>query len=381
MYFLTSSDPDYSIKGSRDPLGFQVLWQTTGRKIIPNLSTVSVNIVDFQIMCIASYVNHERRITDEVARILFNRLEKLMGYVRLKKNPSEGFNGVDRLRKLLNSTGSTVDCSDKVEILSNQRAYGIWGKYNRPFTDSGIVQTQGFYDLMKAKLKAVPTFDKVIDRLIKPGPSESIKFKKDELDRLFPLISAPVGDERLLFINALLCDNCDNSLLAIMDDQPSLNNNTDFFSLIDSVAKSTTNEQLRFYLSQIKRTEKILCPISRIFRHLQTRSYWKKSDLELIELPQINPAEDVTDLESTIQKLNSILSMPKLNQIEGVISRNEETARKRKSAAWMINRENGLEVNHFEGAMPINGFIPDVACDNYYFIPTFLNIHRQLNNA
>jgi hypothetical protein len=378
MYFLTSNDPDYTIKGSRDPLGFQVLWQATGRKIIPHLSTVSVSIIDFQIMCIASYVRHERKMNDETFRVFFNRLEKLMGYARLKKNSSEGFNGIDRLRKLLSSSSSSVYCSDSVEILSNQRAYGIWGKYNRPFTDSGIVQTAGFYELMKAKLKAVPKFENIVARLIKPGPSESIKFKKDELDGLFPLIATPLGDERALFVKALLCDNCDDALLTIMDAHPSLKNHTDFFSLIDAATETSKNDQLRFYLSQIKRTEKILCPISRIFRHLQTRSYWKKYELELFELPQIIPAEDASDLETTVQKLNSILAMPKLSQIEGVISRNEETAQKRKSAAWMINRENGLEVNHFEGAMPIDGYLPDVACDNYYFIPSFLNIHRQL---
>ena len=381
MYFLTSNDPDYTIKGSRDPLGFQVLWQATGRKIIPNLSTVSVSIIDFQIMCIASYVRHERKMNEETFRVFFNRLEKLMGYARLKKNSSEGFNGIDRLRKLLSSSSSSVYCSDSVEILSNQRAYGIWGKYNRPFTDSGIVQTAGFYELMKEKLKALPKFENIVARLIKPGPSESIKFKKDELDGLFPLIASPVGDERALFVKALLSDNCDNALLNLLDVEPALKNHSLLFQFIDKAIERTSNEQFKDYLSQIKRTERILCPISRIFRHLQTRSYWNKSELELIELPQINPADDASDLDTSVQKMNSILAMQKLDQIEGVINRNEETAQKRKSAAWMINRENGLEVNHFEGAMPIDGYLPDVACDNYYFIPSFLNIHRQLNNA
>jgi hypothetical protein len=34
QYYLTLPDPDYLPKGSRDPLGFQVVWQHQGKKII-----------------------------------------------------------------------------------------------------------------------------------------------------------------------------------------------------------------------------------------------------------------------------------------------------------------------------------------------------------
>jgi len=53
MYFITEKDQNYTIKGSKDPLGFQVIWQSAGRKLIPNLSTVSNNLIDFQILCLA----------------------------------------------------------------------------------------------------------------------------------------------------------------------------------------------------------------------------------------------------------------------------------------------------------------------------------------
>jgi len=47
MYFITDQDPNYTLKGSRDTLGFQVVWQTAGRKLIRFLLTVSGSIKDF----------------------------------------------------------------------------------------------------------------------------------------------------------------------------------------------------------------------------------------------------------------------------------------------------------------------------------------------
>ncbi len=70
MYFITEQDPNYSIKGSRDPLGFQVVWQAAGRKLIPNLSTVSGSIKDFQILCLAYAI--QRCIFRDIVFLVFS---------------------------------------------------------------------------------------------------------------------------------------------------------------------------------------------------------------------------------------------------------------------------------------------------------------------
>lgn len=44
MYFISEVDPNYRIKGSIDPLGFQSIWSAVGHKAIKHLSTVSVNL-------------------------------------------------------------------------------------------------------------------------------------------------------------------------------------------------------------------------------------------------------------------------------------------------------------------------------------------------
>src|ERR1700722_5323261 len=101
MYFLTKQDPNYTIKGSRDPLGFQVLWQAAGRKVIPHLSTVSGSIIDFQIISLAFYLKKEFKINDKDFNSFFIKLEQLMAYSRFRLDGEAGFNGIDKVRKTL----------------------------------------------------------------------------------------------------------------------------------------------------------------------------------------------------------------------------------------------------------------------------------------
>ena len=130
MYFITEQDPNYSIKGSRDPLGFQVVWQAAGRKLIPYLSTVSGSIKDFQILCLAYALKKELKIEDKQFEPFFLRFEQMMAYTRYKSYPKEGFNGVDKVRKLMSGNPASVRISSAIadQLLSNQKAYGIGGK-------------------------------------------------------------------------------------------------------------------------------------------------------------------------------------------------------------------------------------------------------------
>ena len=89
MYFITDKDPNYTIKGSRDPLGFQVIWQAAGRNLIPFLSTVSGSIKDFQILCLAYALKKELKIEDKQFEPFFLRFEQMMAYTRFKSNPTD----------------------------------------------------------------------------------------------------------------------------------------------------------------------------------------------------------------------------------------------------------------------------------------------------
>ncbi|RQO65191.1 hypothetical protein DBR43_30520 [Pedobacter sp. KBW06] len=379
MYFLTAKDPNYIVKGSRDPLGMQVIWQAAGRRLIPDLSTVSSSIIDFQIMCIASYYKKELRIEDKAFQSFFNRLEKLMAFVRFQKNPKEGFNGVDRINKLINTPNKTITISDQQEILSNQKAYGVWGKYNRPFSDAGITEISGFHELMKKKIKTVPAFDKMIDRLVRKPVDQNTEFNKSQLQLIYPLIDKPEGDERNLFIKTLLKDNCENSLYKAISENKNLLGMS-LYELIENLSLNSASEELNHSLDSIRRTELILSPLNHIFRYLQTKSYWTRFEISVSSaIEQTRTNVDTEGLDISIQELNKFLTLPNVELVLGLANRNEQVSAGRKSVAWMKMNENGLEVNHFEGARSMYDYNPTIHNDNSYFISSYLNIYRQLH--
>jgi len=85
MYFITEKDPDYRVKGSRDPLGFQVVWQEAGRRLIPHLSTVCNSIRDFQILSLAFILKEKFQIKNSIPfETFFLKLKTVMSYTRFE---------------------------------------------------------------------------------------------------------------------------------------------------------------------------------------------------------------------------------------------------------------------------------------------------------
>ena len=379
MYFLTDKDPNYSVKGSRDPLGIQVIWQSVGRKLIPDLSTVSISIIDFQIICIAYYFKQEFKIDDQSFQLFFSRLEKLMAFTRLQKNDKLGFNGIDRVRKLSSNGNKGIVIDDKQEILSNQKAYGIWGKYNRPFTDIKITEEPGFYDIFEAKIGKNSDAYKMIARLFKKPIGQTSYFSKTDLEHLYPLIEKPEGAEKELFITTLLKDTCENALYKEITNKP-IFAEMYLYQFVDELSASTKNEQLKTFLGQIKRTELVLSPLNRLFRHLQTKSRWTDQEIENnIIFSETRTTTHTEDLATNIQELNLLLSQSNIGLVRGLVNKNEQVTANRKSAPWLKINQDGIDVNHYEGARPLTDYDPAEHHDNSYFIATYQSIYKQLH--
>jgi hypothetical protein len=100
MFFLTEQDPNFRIKGSRDPLGFQTIWQSLGRTVIKYLSTVSSNLKDFQVLSYAWYF-YEDKDPKHFLNFFF-KFEQAFGFARGEYLKNDGFNGIDFVRKNLN---------------------------------------------------------------------------------------------------------------------------------------------------------------------------------------------------------------------------------------------------------------------------------------
>nr|WP_288807938.1 hypothetical protein [uncultured Sphingobacterium sp.] len=377
MYFLTEQDPDYVIKGSRDPLGFQALWQSVGRKLIPALSTVSSSIIDFQLLSFATYLKNELRMDELRYRKFLLRFEKVMAVVRFKLDSSKSFNGIDKIRKLVNSNADLLIIDDD-PILVNQRAYGIWGKYNRPFTDSQVENHSCFKKIQEEKFINNPELQKLVSDLLKDGEMQ-VKIK--DYRRFYDLITITTSEERKLYREPLLRDNVSNSLLHVLDAHPDLSYHQGLYPFISAVKDKTDSQQLAHVLDVIKRTEQILCPLNRIFRHLQTKSIWDKKSLvseqRIIDL-QNQIRIDIANLDTEIQLLYAILKSPTLDMVRKLVEKNIEITGRRKTLGWMAWEGDTLQVNHQDGRFEIYDFDHESSYDNGYFLSSYQSLYNQL---
>ena len=381
MYFITEQDPNYSIKGSRDPLGFQVIWQAAGRKLIPHLSTVSGSIKDFQILCLAYALKKELKIEDKLFEPFFLRFEQMMAYTRFKSYPKEGFNGVDKVRKMMSGNPASVRISSAIadQLLSNQKAYGIWGKYNNPFSEMRLTDIPEYSSVYIPKVLNNDVFLRQAAILSKKKEAQPAYIESGKMDEWSDYLQKPSGIEKRLFIDNLLNDTCGKELLNQIDNNPDLRD-LSFYELIQSLNNASGNSNFKAILNYIANTEKVICPLNRIFRYLQTKSYWKNEEIE--NDPYIKNWRSTFESKGFDETTRSLATLLELNNYElvlGLVKRNETVAARRNSAAWMHFTEQGLEVNHFEGAFFTSDYNPETQNDFNYFISTFISLHKQLN--
>lgn len=381
MYFITEQDPNYSIKGSRDPLGFQVVWQAAGRKLIPYLSTVSGSIKDFQILCLAYALKKELKIEDKQFEPFFLRFEQMMAYTRFRLDPNEkpSMNGIEKVRKIMNSNISSVKISTADQLLSNQKAYGIWGKYNSPFTEMRLTEMPEYSNIYISKVLNNDAFYHQASLLSKKRDSQPAYIEIEKMDQWTELLRKPTGKEKKLFVEKLLDDTCGKELLNQIDNNPDFRE-LSFYELIQALTDSSSNSNFKAILSYIANTEKVICPLNRIFRYLQTKSYWKNEEIETDPyIKNWRSTFESKGFDETTRALATLLTLSNYELVAGLVKRNEEVAARRNSAAWMQFTEKGLEVNHFEGALFREEYDPETHNDFNYFFSTFISLHKQLN--
>lgn len=147
MPFLSLLDDRARPKGSRDPLGLEMVWTHFGRKVVGNLTTItsswrifSVGLLGFHWcnqLCRDAHPVDKQRLLQEH----FIRYEQLAAYLRSIAGDNE-IMGITRVRKRLDNTRKTIDIGidQKSLILSDQISYGIWGLYSSALRETGLVK-------------------------------------------------------------------------------------------------------------------------------------------------------------------------------------------------------------------------------------------------
>ena len=389
-FYFTKIDPDYTVKGSRDPLALQVLWQHQGKKLISYLSTVSSNIHDFQIFCLAHYF-YEREADVKFAKF-FMRFEQLMAYVRCDPAFSGlGFNGIEAARKRL-AESSRISVSNTAEdnILSNQRAYGIWGKYARPFNDIGFVKKENFRDVFDSKINSIVEKEQIFKIVNKVLKNNQCIFNVTELAVCKQLLIITKKEVEFYTTNILMV-NSSNPYQNILFDFVSKNKLPKEFNLYDfinafSKSLSADNLILKNILKETIITEQLISPINQIFRYIQTKPIWNKS--EILKDTYINQCKhavnylftDDSEQNKIKNQLIQTLQKDNWNLMIDLIEKNKEVTDWRGGSPWMTIQKNLIEVHHAEGGFMNPGYDPNYYYTNGYFIDIYLSLYRQIND-
>ena len=151
--FLSLQDPRELPKGSRDPLGYEVIWTRYGRKVVSNLTTITGSIEEFLTALLGFELSWTTDSDEQKNR--FIRYEQVAGYLREYANRLEpqrkpgGFvRGVTRVAKRLEELEArdngfiTVSKDGRDMILSSQAAYGLWGLYSTALEISGLIEAR-----------------------------------------------------------------------------------------------------------------------------------------------------------------------------------------------------------------------------------------------
>jgi hypothetical protein len=172
--FLTAVDPNEAIKGSRDPLGVQPIWTQLGRELVGNLTTQTNSIRGFTTVMLCyhfarRYLDEQKQDKPAPEAFLdaFLCVEQLVAYSRIACHPQgeeldEGIRGTNVVRRRLRETPSKlpVTAESAGQILSNQKAYGLWGLFSVSADHSGLVDRDG--------LRLTPAAMDQVDAVILP---------------------------------------------------------------------------------------------------------------------------------------------------------------------------------------------------------------------
>ena len=385
MFFITEPDINFRIKGSRDPLGFQPIWQKLGRKVIKDLSTVSINIRDFQLMSFAWYFWGDR--PDKNFMAFFYKFEQACAYTRELYFEKSGYNGKEFVSKRRNALNFRLSTNNADTILSNQKTYGVFGKYNRPFTEMRIKYQDDFISVMESAIQTKTDSKKLlalVDMLI---TEDVVIITKEELQPIADLLGQLSDGEKQFYERLILetpTHKCQNELYHLFKKNPELRKNSfQLYPFIESVLEHNISLELKACLVEIKNTESVLYTYANLFRHLQSRPVWQLAEINEEEIFNYIPKkQDYVFEKSAVLILNEELASlveDKSKIALAAVQRNETVSKRRNNSAW-IKQEKGKLVRYYaDGGREISKLDVNNVYENNYFIPTYISLFNQID--
>jgi len=398
MYYFTQIDPDFKLKGSRDPLGFQSVWSHAGHKLIAHLSTVSTNIVDFQILCYAQFWYKSRSKDDNRFVPFFIKIEQAFAYARKIYLNQTGFNGITVISKRVTDNKIVISENQKFllanddtqNILSNQRAYGIYGKYIRPFRDMKLLEYPDFDKIIENSVSektASNAITKIVDEIFH---QEKYNISASNLKFFANLIERITKSEQKLFTERILKTESQNHIQDLFFEyvQKQERNYLKDFNLYSFTRKLRADpfleDNVKPVLEEIENTERIISICNHAYNKLLSKAGWKLTELKKendfwANIKPYGDAENYVYSNKVLRELREVLKRDTEGKVNGLIARNQVVkSLNGNHRGWTELKDNKVIVlyGQTDNFMPVNDY-PDYF-ENSYFIDSYLNLYSQI---
>ena len=360
MAFLSLLDDRAKPKGSRDPLGFELIWSHFGRKVIGNLTTITSSLDNFAVAVLGfAWANRLNQFIEEQERHkpireTFLRYEQLTAYIRFYGNASD-IMGITRVKQRLldDKFRITLGLGSKQQILSDQASYGLWGLYSTAARDTQLVtgNDRVLTELGESLSAAIEKrLGDTADTLLKLLQS-SKTLDREQLEKIAPVFKKAIHhhDVQQPLLEALMAGHDKSGLQQELWDvtkdifkaKQRLPRNIPEF--IDRVLAKKPSQLLTQSLNDIMEVERVLVAANNLFHYCRRKDGEKVDDIlnTLSERYTYDylPASLPEDNFSRRDRLQLILQAFQQKEIESalneVLELNKEVMQQRSGAPWV----------------------------------------------
>ncbi|QEP41775.1 hypothetical protein D5085_00610 [Ectothiorhodospiraceae bacterium BW-2] len=409
MPFLSLLDNRAKPKGSRDPLGFELVWSHFGRKVIGNLTTITSSMDNFAVALLGFlWANQLVTVEEECERHkkireIFLRYEQLTGYIRYL-GKAQDIMGVTRVQKRIldESFKLTLGLGMEQQILSDQASYGLWGLYSTAARDTGLVEgnnravTPLGRSIADAIVKQLGEASEELYKLI--GLNKTLD--RGQLEQIAPTFMKAIHHQSVQqpLLNALMSGSdphaIQNELWHITkqlyrDKGETIGETADFVS---EVLKTKPSAELTQSLHEIMSIERILVAANNIFHYCRRKdgehldSIFKTLDghYSYAYLPKNVPDTDFPRRDTLRSILEAFQHNDSRRVVSEVLSLNKSVMQQRSGAPW-VELESGdtlrVKVKSEKAELRQQEEL-EQKWDYDYFIGSFVKIaHQNLGKA
>lgn len=357
MPFISLLDDRAKPKGSRDPLGFELVWTHFGRKVVGNLTTITSSVENFTVALLGFYWAHQihgnadKDSREQLIRETFLRYEQLAAYLRYHSGSKE-IMGITRVHQNMTDQAESLAISLKAQILSNQASYGLWGLYSSALKDSGLAEGSDRSPTAEGMELAETIARDLNANEFMPLFGVDGQLSRDECERLAPqfwqAIRKDVVRKKLTHILLRGSQNQNVSvqvdLFSATEKLVSAGKITGDFSRNLNEVQSVGSPQLKKCLDEIQRVERVLVAANNVFYYLLrqdrqsvssvVKAIESKGKYDYEHLPETLP-QGMTRRNALCEINDNLRAGNHWGAVIAVIKLNAEVMKARGGAPWV----------------------------------------------